>query len=147
MTLTGRTAGLLMTGASILAGVVAVAWLLSGLSDAPSGLRLSGALFGGAMIFIAVVLPLVAGGIFLSIRGAAETRQYVNAERQRKMLGIVESAGQISTITPTDEVQNRINECTSDALGASHRTVSWWEWRATTPCQRETSVSSSSPPA
>ncbi len=38
----------------------------------------------------------MAGGIFLYIRGGAEAKQFENAARQRKMLGIVESAGEIS---------------------------------------------------
>lgn len=96
MTLTGRTAGLLMIGSGLLIGAVAIAWLASGLADDESGLRLSGAVFGGALLFIVFVLPLVAGGIFLYIRGGAEAKQFENAARQRKMLGIVEIAGEIS---------------------------------------------------
>lgn len=85
-----------MIGAGLLIGAVAIAWLASGLSDDESGLRLSGAVFGGALVFIVFVLPLVAGGIFLYIRGGAEAKQFENAARQRKLLGIVESAGEIS---------------------------------------------------
>ncbi len=96
MTLTGRTVGMLMIGGGLLIGAVAVAWLASGVADDDSGLRLSGAVFGGALLFIVLVLPLVAGGIFLYIRGGAEAKQFENAARQRKMLGIVESAGEIS---------------------------------------------------
>ncbi len=96
MTLTGRTVGLLMIGGGMLVGAVAIAWLASGVADDESGLRLSGAVFGGALLFIVLVLPLVAGGIFLYIRGGAEAKQFENAARQRKMLGIVESAGEIS---------------------------------------------------
>ena len=96
MTPTGRTAGMLLVGAGILVGAVAIAWLASGIADDEAGLRLSGAVLGGALIFIVVVLPLVAGGIFLYIRGGAEAKLFENAARQRKMLGIVESAGEIS---------------------------------------------------
>jgi hypothetical protein len=96
MTVTGRTVGMLMIGAGLLIGAVAIAWLASGVADDESGLRLSGAVLGGAMLFIVLVLPLVAGGIFLYIRGGAEAKQFENAARQRKMLGIIESAGEIS---------------------------------------------------
>lgn len=85
-----------MVGAGILIGAVSIAWLASGVADEEAGLRLSGAVFGGTLIFIVIVVPLVAGGIFLYIRGGAEAKLFENAARQRKMLGIVESAGEIS---------------------------------------------------
>ncbi|MGH9175538.1 MAG: hypothetical protein ACRD1H_14325 [Vicinamibacterales bacterium] len=96
MTLTGRTMGLLLAASGLLVGLAVAAWLITGIADDESGLRLSGAVFGGALLFIAVVLPLVAGGIFLYIRGGAEAARFADAERQRKLLGIVESAGEIS---------------------------------------------------
>lgn len=96
MTFTGRTVGMLMMAAGLLIGAVAAIWLATGVADDESGLRLSGAVFGGALLFIVLVLPLVAGGIFLYVRGGAEAKQFENAARQRKMLGIVESAGEIS---------------------------------------------------
>jgi hypothetical protein len=96
MTMTGRTVGALMIGGGLLVGLVVVAWLASSLADDESSLRFSGAVFGGALLFIVLVLPLVAGGIFLYIRGAAEAKQFETAARQRKMLGVIESAGEIS---------------------------------------------------
>ncbi|HEX5165113.1 MAG TPA: hypothetical protein VFV93_06940 [Thermomicrobiales bacterium] len=114
MTLTGRTAGIIMVVAGVLVGAVAVAWLASSLADDESGLRLSGAVFGGALLFIVLVLPLLAGGIFLYIRGGAEARQFANAERQRKMLGIVESAGEISIADLALQIQGTRDSVRSD---------------------------------
>jgi hypothetical protein len=121
---------MIMVVAGILIGAVAIAWLASGLADDESGLRLSGAVFGGALIFIVLVLPLLAGGIFLYIRGNAEAKQFANAERQRKMLGIVESAGEISiadlalqTQGTRDSVRTDLYDLVSKGLFAGY--VDW----------------------
>jgi hypothetical protein len=92
----GKVVGLLLVAAGAVVGLLAVAWLASGLADDGSGLRTSGAIFGGALIFIILVLPLVAGGLYIFIRARREAGQFAHVERQRKMLGIVESSGQIS---------------------------------------------------
>ena len=88
--------GMLLVAAGVLIGLAGGAWLLTGIADDESGLRVSGAVFGGALLFIAVVLPLVAGGVFMYVRGGAEAAQFAEAERQRTLLGIGESAGEIS---------------------------------------------------
>jgi hypothetical protein len=93
---TGKTAGLLLMAGGVLVGLAAAAWLISGLSDDESGLRTSGAVFGGALLFIVLVLPMLAGGAFLYTRGRSESAMLARAGRERKMLGIIESAGQIS---------------------------------------------------
>ena len=114
MTLTGRTAGIIMVVAGVLIGAVAVVWLASGVADDESGLRMSGAVFGGALIFIILVLPLLAGGAFLYVRGGAEAKQFANAERQRKMLGIIESAGEISIADLALQIQGTRDSVRTD---------------------------------
>jgi hypothetical protein len=92
----GKIVGVLLVAGGLLIAIVAVAWLASGLADDDGGLRLSGAIFGGALIFAAVVLPMVAGGVFLFLRGRREEQAFARVGHQRKLLGIVESAGEIS---------------------------------------------------
>lgn len=96
MTNSGRTIGLLLIAGGVLVGLAVTAWLVTGLTDDESGLRSSGAVFGGALLFIAIVLPMVAGGAYLFWKGQTESKQFAHVERQRKLLGIVEAAGQIS---------------------------------------------------
>lgn len=91
----GRTVGLLLIVAGLIVGGLTTAWLVAGLNDDESGLRLTGAVFGGTLLFAAVVAPLVGFGIFLLVRGRAEARQFANVERQRKLLGAVEAAGEV----------------------------------------------------
>jgi ribosomal protein S27AE len=92
----GKTLGILLMAGGLLIAIVAIAWLGAGLADDEGGLRLSGAVFGGALIVAFVVLPMVAGGFFIYSRGKSESAQFAHVQRQRRMLGIVESAGQVN---------------------------------------------------
>jgi hypothetical protein len=90
-----RTLGIVLIAAGIIIGVIALAWLAAGLADEESGLRLSGAVLGAIFVFAVIVAPLVGGGIFMFMRGRVEAAQFANVERQRKLLGAVEAAGQV----------------------------------------------------
>jgi len=92
----GKTIGLLLVGAGVIVGLITAAWFASGLADDESGLRLSGAVLGAAIVLIAIVLPLLGAGAYLFRKGRAEERSMAHVGRQRKLLGIVEAAGQIS---------------------------------------------------
>ncbi len=92
----GRTIGLLLIFGSLGIAAIVVAWLASGVSDESSGLRMSGAILGGGLLFIAVVLPMLAGGTYIFLKGRSEESQLATGQRQRKLLAIVETAGQIS---------------------------------------------------
>jgi hypothetical protein len=58
------------------------------------GGNLGGAVLG-LVISIFVAIPLVGGGVFLMVRGRAEAARQVDAVRQRKILDIVKTRGQI----------------------------------------------------
>jgi hypothetical protein len=92
----GKIIGIILIGSALIVAAISLAWLASGLADDESNLRLSGAVLGGAVILIAIVLPLLAAGIFAFNKGRTEERAMAHVGRQRKMLGIVEAAGQIS---------------------------------------------------
>jgi hypothetical protein len=91
----GKTIGLILILAGVAIAIIAGAWLGAGLAG-DGGLELTGAIFGGALILFFVVLPLVGGGSYVYVKGSHEKKQFANVARERKMLGIVESAGQIS---------------------------------------------------
>ncbi|HEX5499027.1 MAG TPA: hypothetical protein VFX03_07370 [Thermomicrobiales bacterium] len=94
MTVSSRVIGWLLLAAGVVIGLGIVAWLGTGMQEGT--LRASGALFGGILLFIIIVIPLVAGGVFLAIRGAAEQKQLANAAQQRQLLDIVLTRGQVS---------------------------------------------------
>jgi hypothetical protein len=91
----GKVIGMVLIAVGAIIGFVTGAWLISGLLDEEAGLRLSGAILGAALILGFIVLPLVGAGIFIFLRGRAESAQFAHVSRQRKMLGLIEAAGQI----------------------------------------------------
>lgn len=92
----GRTIGLLLILGGLGIAAIAIAWLASGVADDQAGLRVSGAILGGGLLFVAVVLPMLAGGTYIFLKGRSEEAQLASGQRQRKLLAIVETAGQIS---------------------------------------------------
>ncbi len=83
----------LLFAAAGIALLVAV-WLAAGMAE--QSVRLSGAVLGAAITCIFIIFPLTGAGGFLLFRGRKEAQSQVRVQRQRKMLGIVESAGEIS---------------------------------------------------
>lgn len=90
-----KTVGLILMIAGAIVGVLVVGWLAANLAEDDNSMRVSGAVFGGVVLFAVVVAPLAGGGLFLFTRGRAEEQRFAHVGRQRKMLGIVEAAGEI----------------------------------------------------
>jgi ribosomal protein S27AE len=93
MAASGRVVGLLLLGAGIILGILATAWLYSGVHEGT--LRSSGAVFGG-ILAACFVIPLVAGGIYFVIKGQAEAKDLSRVSEQRELLDIVMTRGQVS---------------------------------------------------
>lgn len=89
-----QTVGIGLVIGGIIIAVLISAWLAAGIVD--DSLRLSGAILGGTLGFLVLVLPMVGGGALLYLRGRSEAHSLQRAARQRTMLGIIESAGEIS---------------------------------------------------
>lgn len=126
----GKTIGIILIAAGLIVGAISVAWFASGLADDESNLRLSGAVLGGAVVFIAIVLPMLAAGIFAFTKGRNEERAMAHVGRQRKMLGIIEAAGQISVADlalqmqgTRDSIQADLYDLVSKGLFAGY--VDW----------------------
>lgn len=109
-----RLAGILLTVAGGIIGIIILAWLISGVADDESGLRASGAILGGGVLLLCVVGPLLIGGVLLWRRGSVENAQLGNVRRQRTLLGIIESAGQISVSDLALQTQGTRDSVRSD---------------------------------
>ncbi len=88
----GKTiAWLLLIGGAVLAAV-GVLWI--GANVASGRLRVTGALFGGGLLAVAV-LPLLGAGVFLLVRTAQEGHEAQKREVLRRILDIVKSRGEV----------------------------------------------------
>jgi ribosomal protein S27AE len=87
--------GIVLMAAGVVVAVLLIAWLAAGLAD-DGGLEASGAVLGGFFGFIFLVAPLFGAGVFAFLKGRRESATLANVQRQRKMLGIIEAAGEIS---------------------------------------------------
>lgn len=94
MSSSGRLIGIILIVAGVGIGVLAGLWLSAGIRE--NTLQGSGALFGLFFLFLVVVAPLVAAGIFFLTRGRAEERAFAEVRGQRRLLDMLTTRGQLS---------------------------------------------------
>lgn len=99
----GQVIGIILIVVGVVVGVLAALFLASGVSS--ESLTPSGALLGFAIAFLVLVAPLVGFGIFLLVQGGREARRYARAEKQRRLLDIVRSRGQVDIHDVAVEMQ------------------------------------------
>jgi hypothetical protein len=87
---TNRLIGIILLLVGIGVGVIAVAWLFTN-----QDLATSARILGLGLALIVLVAPLAGAGIYLASSGGQEARQAQDAARQRKLLNIVQSRGQV----------------------------------------------------
>lgn len=128
MRASGRVVGLILIAVGAIIGILGGSWLI--LNVQSNDLQTTGAVFGAIFIFGIVVLPLVGGGIFLLIKGQAEAKDLANVDRQRELLGIISTRGQVSIgdvvlqmKTTRDQVQSDLNALVSRGLFSGY--VDW----------------------
>jgi DNA-directed RNA polymerase subunit RPC12/RpoP len=102
MTSSGRVIGLILIAAGLVIGVLIAVWLFSGMTEGT--LRGSGAIFGLLFAVLVLVAPLVGGGIYFLTRGRAEEKVTAGARRQRRLLDMVATRGQLSIIDVAGEL-------------------------------------------
>lgn len=88
----GRLVGLLLTIAGVVVAVIAGLWISSRVAV---GMRGDAAVLTAAVVFIPVAL-LVGFGIYLYIQGGARAKEEGEMQKQRQLLDILRSRGQVS---------------------------------------------------
>jgi hypothetical protein len=128
MSSSGKLVGLGMIAAGAILGIAGSAWLISGMNE--DKLERSGAIFGLILLLGAVVIPLVAGGIFFTRKGSLEERQMQKIDQQRQLLNIVSTRGQVSISdlvlemkSTRDQVEKDLNELVGRGLFSGY--VDW----------------------
>jgi hypothetical protein len=128
MRASGRVVGLILIAVGAIVGILAGTWLI--LNVQSDYLQTTGAVFGAVFIYGLIVLPLVGGGVFLLIKGQSEAKDLANVDRQRELLGIISTRGQVSIgdvvlqmKSTRDQVQSDLNALVSRGLFSGY--VDW----------------------
>jgi hypothetical protein len=122
---TNRLMGIVLLVVGIAVGVIAAAWLFTN-----ADLATSARILGLGLALIVLVAPLVGAGFYLAFSGGQEARQAQDAARQRKLLNIVQSRGQVpledlivEMQLPRDQVKDMIYALVG--LGVFSGYVNW----------------------
>ena len=94
MQASARLIGITLLAAGVVLGVAVTAWLFLGREEGT--LRGSGLALGLVLLLGCLVLPLLAGGVYLFARGTSEARELVHIQRQRLLLDAVLTRGQVA---------------------------------------------------
>jgi len=108
MTMTsGRIIGIIATAIGF--GIAALAGLFLAQQSSAGDLS-SGGLIVGAFLAFIVVGPLVGFGLFMFVRGGQEAERETEMQRQRQLLDIVKSRGQIEIHDAALEMQTSVDQ-------------------------------------
>jgi hypothetical protein len=128
----GRVVGLLLIGGAVLICLLGAIVVLPRMAaDGPERLTAAAAALGLGLAAI-VALPLAGIGVFMLVRSTAEAKTDVAAQKQRRLLDMVTSRGQlplsdaaVELQVPRDEVKNWIYRLVG--LGAFTGYINWDE--------------------
>ncbi|MEP0764142.1 MAG: hypothetical protein HRF48_15540 [Chloroflexota bacterium] len=110
-----RLAGVMLVVVGLAVGVLAAAWLFTN-EDLEGPARI----LGLAIALLVLVAPLVGGGVYLLAFGGQQARQEAEAARQRTLLNVVQTRGQVRLDELAVELQlprDRIKDMVHDLVG------------------------------
>lgn len=110
-----RLAGVMLVAVGLAVGVLAAAWLFTN-EDLEGPARI----LGLAIALLVLVAPLVGGGVYLLAFGGQQARQEAEAARQRTLLNVVQTRGQVRLDELAVELQlprDRIKDMVHDLVG------------------------------
>ncbi|HEX5506545.1 MAG TPA: hypothetical protein VFW96_28270 [Thermomicrobiales bacterium] len=113
MIASGRVTGLLLLIGGLVLGAIGVVWLFV------SGAGAGGIVLGLILLCI-IVLPLLGVGIFLLLRGQAEVKDYAKVQRERAVLNMVETRGEVriaDIALETDSTREQVQQYVYDLVG------------------------------
>ncbi len=114
----GRTIGIILIAVALIACLVATALLLAQVSSKET--TVTGAILGILIVTVVFVLPLGGGGIYLLTRGQQEKIQYVEVEKQKKLLNMVLAQGKVTlsdVALELDAPRERVENMVRDLVG------------------------------
>lgn len=122
---TTRLMGIILLVVGLLIGVIAAAWLFTN-EDLTGPARI----LGLGLALLVLVAPMVGGGIYLLAFGGQQARQEAEASKQRRLLNIVQSRGEvpISDVAlemqlPADQIKEMVHSLVG--LGVFSGYINW----------------------
>jgi hypothetical protein len=85
---TGKIIGLILIVAGIIVGMVGAVFAVAS-TETTAGMVL------GFSFVIVLAIPLIGAGVFMFIRGQQEAAAFVEVEKERKLLGMVQAQGEV----------------------------------------------------
>jgi DNA-directed RNA polymerase subunit RPC12/RpoP len=89
----GKTIGIILIAVGLVL-LLAVAAML-GVFSASTGLN-AGGLALGVVLIIVIVLPIIAAGVFLTVKGGQEAAEMAEVAQEKKLLNMIVTQGKIS---------------------------------------------------
>ena len=104
----GKTLGAILIAGGVIVGGIII-WLMSAMR-ADGNLTASGASLGMALGILVLALPQLGFGAFLIWRGGQEAAVQAKADKQRELLNLVKTRGQIAISDLVIEMQSNRDE-------------------------------------
>lgn len=126
----GKLAGTILIIVGLIVGLVASLWLISGVTEGSLGT--SGFVLGLALVLFILVLPLSGAGAYVLVRGRGEEREFAEIEKERRILNMVRTQGQVRVSDVAlelnlsrDQVQDYIYDLVGKGLFTGY--INWSE--------------------
>lgn len=113
---TTRLMGIILLVVGLLIGVIAAAWLFTN-EDLTGPARI----LGLGLALLVLVAPMVGSGIYLLAFGGQQARQEAEASKQRRLLNIVQSRGEVPISDVALEMQ-------LPPTRSRRWCTRWWGW-------------------
>lgn len=111
---TGRVIGTILFIVGILVGLVGSLVAYTSTRTVEDQAAAAGGAMLGIAIAIIIALPLIGAGIYLFVRGGAEAREMAEVSRQRKILDMVKTRGQVNISDLVFELKSSSEQVRND---------------------------------
>ncbi len=114
----GRIIGIILIVVALVACLLATALLLAQVSSNET--TVTGAILGICVVAVVFVLPLGGGGIYLLTKSQQEKTEYVEIEKQKKLLNMVLAQGKVTLSDVALELnmpRDRVEDMVRDLVG------------------------------
>lgn len=103
----GRIAGIILIAIGVIFGLVIGSWLLAGQGEGK--LSSTGMIFG-VLLMLILVVPFLAGGAYIFIKGQTEAKEYAEIEKEKRLLNMVMTQGKVQLPNAAIEMNTSMDQ-------------------------------------